>query len=69
MSPNAYRRPAITGAYDRHGFRYVMPASEADVGARVDMIQFDDYTFQVTTTPPGGGAARTETWKPCDLAT
>ena len=59
---------AMTGDYDRHGFRYVVPAAEADAGAQVDMIQFDEYTIQVTTTP-GGTAARTETWKRCDLTT
>ena len=58
----------MTGDYDRHGFRYVVPAGEADAGAQVDMTQFDDYTVQVTTTPPVG-AARTEIWKPCDLTT
>ncbi|MBE9554886.1 MAG: hypothetical protein IMF05_15590 [Proteobacteria bacterium] len=60
---------AMTGDYDRHGFTYVAPAGEADAGAQIDMIQFDDYTIQVTTTPPGGGEARTETWKRCDLTT
>ncbi len=60
---------SMTGDYDRHGFHYVAPAGEADAGAQVDMIQFDDYTIQVTTTPPGGGGARTETWKRCDLTT
>ena len=59
---------AMTGDYDRHGFRYVVPAGEADAGAQVDMVQFDDYTIQVTTAPPGG-AARTEIWKPCDFTT
>jgi hypothetical protein len=57
---------SMTGEYDRHGFRYVVPEGEADAGAQVDMIQFDDYTIQVTTTQPGG-ARRTETWKPCGL--
>ena len=59
---------SMTGEYDRHGFRYVVPAGEADAGAQVDMIQHDDYTIQVTTTP-AGGAARTEIWKRCDLTT
>ena len=60
---------SMTGEYDRHGFRYVVPAGEADAGAEVDMIQYDDYTIQVTTTPADGGGARTETWKRCDLTT
>ena len=60
---------AITGEYDRHGFRYVVPTGEADAGAEVDMIQHDDYTIQVTTSPASGGGARTEIWKRCDLTT
>ena len=59
---------SMTGDYDRHGFRYVVPAGEADAGAQVDMVQFDDYTVQVTTTAPAG-TARTEIWKPCDFTT
>lgn len=58
----------MTGLYDRHGFEYTVPAGEADAGAAVEMTQFDEYTIQVTTTPPGG-AARTEIWKRCDLTT
>ena len=59
---------SMTGDYDRHGFRYVAPAGEADAGAQVDMMQFDDDTIQVVTTPPGG-PARTEIWNRCDLTT
>jgi hypothetical protein len=60
----------MTGLYDRHGFRYVVPAGEADAGSQVDMVQFDEYTIQVTTIPGGtAGAARTEIWKRCDLTT
>jgi hypothetical protein len=58
----------MIGDYDRHSFHYVAPAGEADAGARIDMIQFDEYTVQVVTTPPDG-LARTETWKRCDLTT
>ena len=61
---------STTGDYDRHGFHYVVPAGKADAGARVDMIQHDDYTVQVTTTPGTTAcAARTEIWKRCDLTT
>ncbi|UCH74475.1 MAG: hypothetical protein JSU82_01035 [Rhodospirillales bacterium] len=57
----------MTGLYDRHGFQYTVPDGEADAGARVDMIQFDDQTIQVTTT--GAGSRRTEIWNRCDLTT
>lgn len=59
---------SMTGDYDRHGFRYVAPAGEADAGARIDMMQFDDDTIQVVITPPDG-PARTEIWNRCDLTT
>lgn len=58
----------MTGEYSRHGFEYTVPAGEAEAGSQVGMIQFDEYTIQVTTTPPGG-AGRTEIWKRCDLTT
>ena len=58
----------MTGEYDRHGFRYVVPAGEADSGARIDMTQFNDTTVEVTTSPPGG-AVRTEIWRRCQLTT
>lgn len=57
----------MQGLYDRHGFEYTVPAGEADAGAEVEMIQFDDETIQVTTS--GGGQSRTEIWNRCDLTT
>ena len=57
----------MTGDYDRHGFSYVIPQGEPDAGGRVDMVQFDDNTNQVTTT--GGSETRTEIWNRCDLTT
>lgn len=60
----------MTGDYDRHGFRYTAPAGEADAGAQVDMVQYDDYTIQVVTTPgTTAGQPRSEIWKRCDLTT
>lgn len=60
----------MVGLYHRHGFEYTVPVGEADAGADVEMIQFDEYTIQVTTTPgTTAGAARTEIWKRCDLTT
>jgi len=58
----------MQGLYNRHGFEYTVPAGEADAGAEVAMIQLNQYTIQVTTTPPGA-TARSETWKRCDLTT
>ncbi len=60
----------MTGEYDRHGFSYVIPQGEPDAGSRVDMVQYDDNTNQVTTTPGATtGQARTEIWNRCDLTT
>lgn len=55
----------MQGLYDRHGFEYTVPAGEADAGADVGMIQFDENTIQVTTS--GNGRSRTEIWNRCDL--
>lgn len=57
----------MKGFYDRHGFRYTVPAGEPDAGARVDMVQFNEQTVQVTTS--GGESSRTEIWNRCDLTT
>ncbi len=54
----------MTGDYDRHGFRYIVPAGESDAGAAVEMIQYDDNTIQVAT---GGATPRTEIWNRCKL--
>ena len=60
----------MRGLYDRHGFQYTVPAGEPDAGAQVDMVQYDDQTIQVTTTPgTTAGAPRTEIWNRCDLTT
>lgn len=55
----------ITGDYDRHGFRYVVPAGEPAAGGTVDMVLIDDDTVQVK--PPGD--AKLEQWKRCAAAT
>jgi hypothetical protein len=58
----------MTGEYDRHHFRYIVPQGEADAGAQVVMVQFDEYTIEVTTSPATtAGNGRTEVWKRCDL--
>ncbi|MBS28917.1 MAG: hypothetical protein CL566_08365 [Alphaproteobacteria bacterium] len=45
----------IAGDYDRHGFRYVIPADEARAGVEVDMDLIDDET----APGRGTGAERT----------
>lgn len=53
----------ITGDYDRHGFRHVVPAEEPGAGANVDMVLVDDDTLH-RMVAPGPGAA-TEVWRRC----
>ena len=37
----------MTGDYDRHGFRYTIPANERGVGGKVDMRLMGDEAVQV----------------------
>lgn len=50
----------MTGDYDRHGFRYVVPAAEKPAGARVDMSLVDEETLHVRT-----GNGPVVTWRRC----
>lgn len=61
------RTPAgnqIKGDYDRHGFRYVVPAGESGAGGEVVMRLINDDNM--TLTRKGGGAdGAPETWRRC----
>jgi len=50
----------MKGEYDRHGFRYVVPAAETPAGARVNMSQLDENTIHVRV-----GNGPTKTWRRC----
>jgi len=50
----------MSGDYERHGFRYVVPAKEKPAGAKVDMSLVDDDTLQVTV-----GKGPMKTWRRC----
>ena len=50
----------MKGDYDRHGFRYVVPAKENPAGVKVDMSLVDDDTLQVTV-----GKGPMKTWRRC----
>jgi hypothetical protein len=50
----------MKGDYDRHGFRYVVPAAEKPAGAQVDMSQLDDNTIHVRV-----GKGPIKTWHRC----
>lgn len=53
----------LSGAYDRHAFRYVAPAGEARPGAEVDMVLVDDDTMHRVVAP--GDGAKIEVWRRC----
>ncbi|MDA0786972.1 MAG: hypothetical protein O3B37_11855 [Proteobacteria bacterium] len=53
----------ISGAYDRHGFRHVVPAGEDRAGAEVDMVLVDDDTMHRLVAP--GPDAKIEVWTRC----
>ena len=50
----------ITGNYDRHGFRYVVPANEAGAGTEVIMVLLNEETVRLTR-----GGFPPETWRRC----
>jgi hypothetical protein len=50
----------IVGDYDRHHFTYVVPASEPDAGATVNMILMSE--LQMRLKPPSGDE---QLWRRC----
>jgi len=53
----------ISGAYDRHAFRHVVPDGEDRAGAEVDMVLVDDDTLHRVVAP--GADAAIEVWRRC----
>ncbi len=51
----------IQGDYDRHAFRYVVPAAEAGAGGTVNMRLLSDEVMHLT--PPG--PASVQVWNRC----
>ena len=52
----------ITGDYDRHGFRYIIPASEQPAGKAVAMSVIDDDNMQLTG---GFAGSSVQDWQRC----
>ncbi len=52
---------AITGEYNRHGFAYVVPASEAGAGSRVIMVLLNEETVRISA------GLKPEIWHRCDV--
>ena len=59
-TPGGHR---ISGDYDRHGFRHVVPDGEEKAGAQVDMVLVDDDTLHRVVAP--GTDAVIEVWRRC----
>lgn len=53
----------MTGEYDRHGFRYVVPEGEPGAGVTVTMVQLDDQTINVHA----GKDPAVHVWNRCSL--
>ena len=53
---------SMTGDYDRHGFRYVVPPGETGAGKTVVMVLLSDYDLDVTV-----GEGSVERWRRCKL--
>ena len=52
----------ITGDYDRHGFRYIIPASAQPAGKAVTMSVIDDDNIQLTG---GFAGSSVQDWQRC----
>ena len=52
----------MTGDYDRHGFRYVVPKSEPGGGATISMVQLSEELMQVSSSAKPGDV---EDWIRC----
>lgn len=59
-TPDGHR---ISGAYDRHAFRHVVPDGEDRAGAEVDMVLVDDDILHRMVAP--GADAKIEVWTRC----
>lgn len=56
----------MQGDYDRHGFRYTVPASEPEAGTEVEMVLRGEELVDVYRRPRGSKAdAVAESWRRC----
>ena len=54
----------LAGDYSRHGYRYVVPASEPEAGAGIDMVLVHDDRLELTRKR-GEKAEPSEIWQRC----
>lgn len=56
----------MTGDYDRHGFRYTVPASELEAGAEIEMQLRGEELVELRRKPPGAAQfSAVEPWRRC----
>lgn len=63
-----YAGTRMTGDYDRHGFRYTVPAGEPEAGREIVMVLLSEETlelFRKTAGAPAGASGTGEIWKRC----
>lgn len=60
---------SLTGQYDRHAFKYVIPANEPSPGATVEMVLVDEDTVNLNLRAPDGAEGPLEVWFRCKLTT
>lgn len=63
-----YAGTRMTGDYDRHGFRYVVPTNEPEAGTEIVMQLRGDELLDLFRRTPGGAAGAQsvpEPWRRC----
>ena len=62
-----YGGTRMTGDYDRHGFRYTVPASEPEAGIEVVMQLHSETTLELFRRQPGASQSNGpgEIWNRC----
>lgn len=61
-----YGGTRMTGDYDRHGFRYTVPASEPEAGTEITMTLRSDELVDLFRKSPGSSAPQgPEPWRRC----
>lgn len=63
-----YGGTRMKGDYDRHGFKYTVPANEPDAGAEIAMVLRGEEQVFVFKKPKGATAsAEPESWRRCKV--
>ncbi len=55
----------MQGDYNRHGFRYTVPADEPEAGVDIVMTLISEEALEVVRRSPGKEASAPEMWRRC----